>query len=63
MKMEIYKDEGYEFMGAAFEVYNDRGYGLSEEIYQECLEIELGMRQIAFRSHGHFHRAASIRHG
>src|SRR6266404_105911 len=35
MKTEIYKDEGYRFMGAAFEVYNDRGYGLAEEIYQE----------------------------
>ncbi len=50
MKIEIYKDEGYWFMGAAFEVYNDRGYGLAEEIYQECLEIELEMRGITFRS-------------
>ncbi len=48
MKAEIYQQEGYQFMGAAFEVYNDRGYGLAEEIYQECLEIELGMRGIAF---------------
>ena len=36
-------------MGAAFEVYNDRGYGLAEEIYQECLEIELGLQNIPFR--------------
>jgi GxxExxY protein len=36
-------------MGAAFEVYNEQGYGLAEEIYQESLEIELGMRQIPFR--------------
>jgi GxxExxY protein len=50
MKPEIYKDEGYKLMGAAFEVYNDRGYGLAEEIYQECLEIELGLRGIPFRS-------------
>ena len=50
MKTEIYKDEGYRFMAAAFEVYNDRGYGLAEEIYQECLEIELEMRGISFRS-------------
>src|SRR6266404_8019533 len=50
MKTEIYKDEGYRLMGAAFEVYNDRGYGLAEEIYQECLEIELGLRRISFRS-------------
>ena len=48
MKTEIYKDEGYQFMSAAFEVYNDRGYGLAEEIYQECLKIELEMRGISF---------------
>jgi GxxExxY protein len=47
---EIYKDEGYKLMGAAFEVYNDRGYGLAEEIYQECLEIELGLRRITFQT-------------
>jgi GxxExxY protein len=50
MKPEIYKDEGYKFMGAAFEVYNEQGYGLGEEIYQESLEIELGLREIAFHS-------------
>ena len=50
MMTEIYKDQGYQLMGAAFEIYNDRGYGLAEEIYQECLEIELGLRRISFRS-------------
>ena len=50
MKAEIYKDEGYQLMGAAFEVYNDRGHGLAEEIYQECLEIELELRHIPFRA-------------
>ena len=50
MKPEIYKDEGYRLMGAAFEVYNEQGYGLAEEIYQESLEIELEMRAIPFRS-------------
>ena len=50
MKPEIYKDEGYKFMGAAFEVYNEQGYGLGEEIYQESLEIELGLRGIPFQS-------------
>jgi GxxExxY protein len=48
MKTEVYKDEGYRLMAAAFEVYNDRGYGLAEDIYQECLEIELGLRGISF---------------
>ena len=50
MKPEIYKDEGYKLMGAAFEVYNERGYGLGEEIYQECMEIELELRAISFHS-------------
>ena len=50
MKTEIYKDEGYNLMGAAFEVYNEQGYGMSEEIYQESLEIELEMRGIPLRA-------------
>ncbi len=50
MKPEISKDEGYKLMGAAFEVYNEQGFGLAEEIYQESLEIELGSRGIPFRS-------------
>jgi len=44
-----YSQEGYQFMGAAFEVYNEVGYGLLEEVYQESLEIELGLRAIPFR--------------
>jgi GxxExxY protein len=48
MKPGIYQEEGYQFMAAAFEVCNDRGYGLAEEIYQECLEIELELRGISF---------------
>jgi GxxExxY protein len=50
MRSEIYKDEGYKLMGAAFEVYNERGYGLGEEIYQECMEIELELRGIPFQA-------------
>ena len=50
MRSEIYKDEGYKLMGAAFEVYNERGYGLGEEIYQECIEIELALRRIPYGS-------------
>ncbi len=42
------KDEGYQLMGAAFEVYNQLGYGMAEEVYQQCLEIELGLRQLTF---------------
>ena len=50
MKPEIYKEEGYRLMGAAFEVYNDRGYGMAEEVYQECFEIELELRGIPFEA-------------
>lgn len=46
----MFKQEGYELMGAAFEVYNELGFGLSEEIYQQSLEIELGLRSISFVS-------------
>lgn len=35
-------------MGAAFEVYNEMGNGYLEEVYQQCLEQELEMRNIPF---------------
>ena len=38
--------EGYDLKGAAFEVYNVLGFGMAEEIYQQSLEIELGLRNI-----------------
>ena len=44
------KQEGYDLMGAAFEVYNVLGYGMAEEIYQQSLAIELGLRKIPFQS-------------
>lgn len=44
------EDEGYQFMAAAFEVYNQLGYGMAEEIYQQSLEIELSLRGIPFLS-------------
>jgi GxxExxY protein len=43
-----FKNEGYILMGAAFEVYNELGSGLLEEIYQESLELELRNRRIPF---------------
>src|SRR5262249_32750454 len=50
MQKEIYKEEGYRFMAAAFEVYNEQGYGMGEEIYQESLQIELELRAIPFKA-------------
>lgn len=44
------KEEGYQLMGAAFEVYNHLGYGMAEEIYQQSLEIELASRSIPYIS-------------
>ena len=46
----MFEDEGYKLMGAAFEVYNELGYGMSEEIYQQSLEIELALRGIPFHT-------------
>lgn len=46
----MFEDEGYQLMGAAFEVYNQLGYGMAEEIYQQSLEIELSIREIPFQS-------------
>ena len=37
-------------MGAAFEVHATIGGGMAEEIYQESLEIELGLRSISFET-------------
>jgi|TARA_B110000977_G_scaffold167039_1_gene215315 GxxExxY protein len=42
--------EGYSLMSASFEVHRELGGGLSEEIYQESLELELGLRDIDFSS-------------
>ena len=45
---EPYAEEGFQLVGASMEVYNQKGFGLSEPIYQECLEIELELRTIPF---------------
>ena len=46
----MFKEEGYKLMGAAFEVYNQLGYGMAEEIYQQSLEIEVSLRGIPYQS-------------
>ena len=47
---EYMGNEGYALMGAVFEVYKELEYRLSEEIYQESLELELSSRDILFSS-------------
>ena len=44
----VLKDEVYEVVGAAMEVYWQLGRGFLEPIYQEAFEIELSRRQIPF---------------
>jgi len=45
----LYEEESYAILGACFEVYKIKGCGFVEPVYQECLAIELEMRNIAFR--------------
>lgn len=42
--------EGYQLMGAVFEVYKELGGGLSEELYHESLEVEFDLRHIPYSS-------------
>ncbi len=44
----IYKDESYKIVGACFEVYNQKGFGFTEPVYQECLQLEFGFQEIPF---------------
>ena len=42
----IYKKESYAIIGACFEVYNEKGCGFLEPVYQECLGIEFECQRI-----------------
>ena len=44
----VYKEEAYKIIGAGFEVYNEKGFGFHEPVYQECMELELGFQSIPF---------------
>ena len=46
--MIVYKEESYQIVGAAFEVYNHLGHGFLEAVYQECLELEFRKRGIPY---------------
>ena len=45
----ILKDEVYQVIGAAMDVYYQLGQGFAESIYQEAFEVELTRRQIPFK--------------
>ncbi len=42
----IYPEESYRIVGACFEVYNEKGNGFLESVYQECLHLEMEMQNI-----------------
>jgi GxxExxY protein len=42
----IYRKESYAIIGACFEVYNEKGCGFLESVYQECLGIEFECERI-----------------
>lgn len=45
-----FQQEGFDLMAAVFDVHNEVGGGLAEEVYQESLEVELEMRGMMFVS-------------
>ena len=42
----VYKSESYALIGACFEVYNEKGCGFLEPVYQECLSMEFEYQRI-----------------
>jgi len=44
----LFKNESYKIIGACFEVYNEKGNGFLEAVYQECLGIEFEEQNIPF---------------
>ena len=47
----IYKSESYAIIGACFEVYNEKGCGFLEPVYQECPGIEFEYERIPAIAH------------
>jgi len=46
----LYKEECYQIQGAIIDVHKEMGSGFLAEVYQECMERELALRQIPFES-------------
>lgn len=46
----LFKAEAFAIRGAAFQVYRAMGAGFLEGVYQECLAMEFGKRQIPFEA-------------
>jgi len=50
----LYPEESYAIIGACFNVYNEKGCGFLEDVYQECLEIEFEHERIPFLAQKEF---------
>jgi GxxExxY protein len=48
MKDLVYAKECYAIIGACFEVYKEKGCGFLGSVFQECLQLELGLQSIPF---------------
>lgn len=46
----LFKEESFAIIGACFNVYNDKGCGFLEPVYQECMGIELEFQNIPTQS-------------
>ena len=44
----LFKQEAFKIIGACMAVYNDKGHGFVEPVYQDCMEIELEHLGIPF---------------
>lgn len=61
----LFKQEAYQIIGACMNVYNDKGHGFVEPVYQECLEIELAYQTIPYDPQMEIHldyRGRRLRH-
>lgn len=44
----VLEEQTRAILGACFEVYREKGCGFIEDVFQECLEIEFGLRGVPF---------------
>lgn len=44
----VFKEESYKIVVACFEVYNQKGFGFTEPLYQECMLHEFTLQKIPF---------------
>ena len=61
----LFKQEVFRIIGGCFAVYNDKGHGFVEPVYQDCVEIELAHLGIPFdpqRELSLSYRGQALRH-